>query len=56
MGVQSIRQLAVEAIATCGEKFEAEHQEDVIERKQFGVDGDERCNHDKPLPSPFTER
>ena len=53
---QKIQDIALRAISKCGEVYEAEHEEDVIERRQYGVDGDERCNHEKPLPLPFTER
>jgi len=53
---QSIQKLAMETVATCGKSFEADHPEDVIERRQFGVDGDGRCNGSKDLPPPFTER
>lgn len=40
----------------CGAEYESEHHDDVIERRQFGVDGDARANHNKSLPLPFVER
>mmetsp|Transcript_8008 Transcript_8008/g.15970 ORF Transcript_8008/g.15970 Transcript_8008/m.15970 type:complete len:1121 (-) Transcript_8008:54-3416(-) len=52
----STREMAVQAIEHCGGQYEAEHPDDVIERRQYGVDGDSRTNVVDPLPSPFTER
>jgi hypothetical protein len=40
----------------CGAEYEREHTEEIIERRQYGVDGDCRANHSAPLPPPFTER
>ncbi|CAB1102695.1 unnamed protein product [Ectocarpus sp. CCAP 1310/34] len=48
--------IAVETLSKCGAEYEREHQGDVIERRQFGVDGDIRANHTKPLPHPFSGR
>ena len=52
----SVSQQAMECLKTCGQQYEKEHPEDVIEKRQFGVDGDQRINLDKPYPKPFTER
>jgi len=46
----------MQAIEDCGQQYEAEHSDDVIERRQYGVDGDSRCNHDAQLPYPFVAR
>ena len=51
-----IQRCALKAIDSCGEQYEAEHSNDVIERRQYGVDGDKRCNHNDELPPPFTKR
>ncbi|CBN78894.1 conserved unknown protein [Ectocarpus siliculosus] len=48
--------VAVETLSKCGAEYEREHQDDIIERRQFGVDGDIRANHTKPLPHPFPGR
>ncbi|CAM9309283.1 unnamed protein product, partial [Hapterophycus canaliculatus] len=48
--------IALETLSKCGAEYEREHEDDVIERRQFGVDGDFRANHSKPLPRPFSGR
>lgn len=53
---QVVSAIALEALSKCGAEYECEHQSDIIERRQFGVDGDIRANHNKPLPRPFTGR
>ena len=54
--IQSTRDMAVQAVEHCGGQFEAEHPDDIIERRQYGVDGDKRTNHKALLPEPFTKR
>ncbi|EJK48542.1 hypothetical protein THAOC_32649, partial [Thalassiosira oceanica] len=54
--VPSIRAAALECIARCGRQYEEEHRDDVIERLQFGVDGDEAIDYDAGLPEPFASR
>lgn len=54
--IESTRQLALQTIDICGHQYEAENSDDVVERRQFNVDGDSRCNHISPLPFPFTGR
>ena len=50
----SIQQMAIESIEQCGQQYEIEHPDDVIERRQYGVDGDtSRCNYAAKLPNPF---
>ncbi|KAG5177053.1 hypothetical protein JKP88DRAFT_333726 [Tribonema minus] len=44
---------AMAALQTCGAEYEREHEQEVIERRQYGVDGDARANHARPLPPPF---
>jgi len=39
--IPSIRESALDCIDRCGLQYECEHPEDVIERRQFGVDGDD---------------
>lgn len=53
---QVVSVIAVDTLSKCGSEYEREHQDDVIERRQFGVDGDVRANHNKPLPRPFSAR
>lgn len=53
---QVVSAIALETLSKCGAEYEREHQDDIIERRQFGVDGDIRANHNKPLPRPFAGR
>ena len=52
----SVADASMRCLKICGKQYEDEHQDDIIERRQYGVDGDNRINLDKPLPVPFTER
>ena len=52
----SVSEVALATLIKCGQLYEEQHTEDIIERRQFGIDGDDRCNLEKPLPAPFTER
>eukprot|EP01041_Mallomonas_annulata_P011277 gene11277-23590_t len=56
--VCSISDVALHCLKVCGKLYEDEyaHADDIIEKRQYGVDGDLRINLDKPLPRPFTER
>lgn len=47
---------ALACLKRCGQEYEDEHRDEIIERRQYGVDGDNRMNLDKPLPLPFKER
>jgi len=56
--MQQVQDEALQCLEKCGLQYEQEHQDDVIERRQFGVDGeydtiDYNHNH---LPKPFTRR
>ena len=53
---EKVRNCATMAIESCGEQYEAEHSNEIIERRQYGVDGDDNCNHKDSLPFPFTHR
>lgn len=53
---QVVSAIAVDTLSKCGAEYEREHQDDVIERRQLGVDGDVRANHSKALPRPFSGR
>ena len=53
---QQVRQRALEHLAVLGRQYDAEHADKLVDRKQYGVDGDARVNHDQPLPAPFTRR
>ncbi len=54
--VPSIRDAALDCIEKCGLQHECEHPQDVIERRQFGIDGDDDIDYDRDLPSPFLRR
>jgi hypothetical protein len=54
--VPAIQLLALTCLTTCGTQYEHDHPDDIIEKRQYGIDGDERCNFEKPLPLPFTHR
>jgi len=50
------RKIAIKAIEICGQQYEAEHPDEIVERRQYGVDGDKLCNYDQNLPSIFDGR
>jgi hypothetical protein len=52
----SIREAALDCIERCGLQFECEHPEDVIERRQFGVDGNDDIDYGGGLPESFPAR
>jgi len=52
----SVADSALKCLRICGKQYEEDHKDEIIERRQYGVDGDNRINLDKPLPKPFTER
>lgn len=56
--VESICQKAEEAVGKVGEHYEAEHPEEIVERRQYGVDGDEARLNRSPIsfPSLFSRR
>lgn len=54
--IDEIRSCANSAIESCGEQYEVENPNDIIERRQYQVDGNEKCNHVDALPFPFTRR
>jgi len=51
-----IRNIAYNCLQKCGKEYEDEHDDEIRDRLQYGVDGDRRINLEKPLPLPFTER
>jgi hypothetical protein len=51
-----IQSIAYICLQRCGKEYEDEHDDEIRDRLQYGVDGDVRINLDKPLPLPFTER
>ena len=53
--IPSIREAALDCIERCGLQYECEHPEDVIERRQFGVDGDD-IDYGSGLPESFPVR
>lgn len=54
--VDSIAQSSLDCLQKCGDQYEEEHPDDIIERRQYGIDGDDRINLEKPLPHPFNAR
>lgn len=58
--VEEIANAALQCLQVCGRQYEEEHSEDIIERRQLGVDGDHRINLDdfesSSWPRPFTSR
>ena len=51
-----IQRAAFDCIEKCGLQYECEHPDDIIERRQFGVDGDDTIDYDSNLPMPFLQR
>lgn len=51
-----VREIAFRCITSCGNEYESTHVDEIIERVQYGVDGDTRSNHTDPLPYPFMTR
>ncbi|KAL7454857.1 hypothetical protein ACHAWC_007007, partial [Mediolabrus comicus] len=47
---------ALACINKCGRQYERDHSDEIIERRQLGVDGDESIDYDVGLPKPFTSR
>jgi hypothetical protein len=54
--VPIIRDAALDCIEKLGLQHECEHPEDVIERRLFGIDGDDVINYNRDLPIPFLRR
>jgi hypothetical protein len=53
---ETVSNIAMNCLHNCGQQYEEEHPKDIIENRQYGVDGDDRINLDKSLPPPFKER
>lgn len=51
-----VQQEALACINKCGRQYERDHSDEIIERRQLGVDGDESTDYDVGLPKPFTSR
>ena len=52
----AVSKAALHCLSECGRQYEEENRDDVLEKRQYGVDGDEDINLSLPLPSPFTSR
>ena len=37
-----IRNTALECLMKCGKQYEEDHPDEIIERRQYGIDGDDR--------------
>jgi hypothetical protein len=53
--IDEVVTIAMNCLVKCGKIYEDEHQEEILDRRQYGVDGDHRMNLDKALPYPFHE-
>ncbi|KAL9189377.1 hypothetical protein ACHAXT_009052 [Thalassiosira profunda] len=54
--MSDVQSAALQCIEKCGLQYECEHPDEVIERRQFGVDGEECIDYDSNLPDPFACR
>lgn len=54
--VPAVHNAAIEVVDALGIQYEKEHHDEVIERKQYGVDGDKRVDRRRTYPAPFTGR
>ena len=54
----AVQEIAVDTLEKMGKEYEQEHREEVLEKKQYGVDGANLRGTDytQPLPSPFKGR
>ena len=52
--IPSVSGIALQGLISCGKRYEEEHREEVLEKKQYGVDGNLHVNLDKPLPYPLS--
>ena len=55
VGMSEVQEEALQCIEKCGLQYEDEHPDEVIERRQFGVDGEDTIVLFN-LPKPFTAR
>ncbi|KAL7462462.1 hypothetical protein ACHAXS_002844 [Conticribra weissflogii] len=53
---KTIQTEALECMEKCGLQYEREHPDEIIERRQLGVDGEDSTDYDNELPMPFTSR
>ncbi len=53
--IPSIAQSALNCLKICGKQYEEEHFEEILQKKQYNVDGNDKINLEKPFPPPFTE-
>jgi len=53
---EKVRRCAFASVEALGEQYEAENSDAFVERRQYGVDGDSRCNHEEQLSCPFKKR
>lgn len=54
--IPSVANIALDCLLVCGKQYEDDHHDEVIEKKQYGVDGDLKINLSKPMLAPFTSR
>ena len=51
--VAEVQNAALTCIDKCGEQYERDRPEEFIERRQLGVDGDDKIDYNTDLPKPF---
>lgn len=51
-----VHKAALEYLEALGIQYEKEHHDELIEKKQYAVDGDSRVDHESPYPEPFGSR
>ena len=54
--VTEVQNAALMCIEKCGEQYEHDNSDEIIERRQLGVDGDDTIDYNSNLPQPFTCR
>ena len=51
--VPATQRAALQCLETCGQR---EHPDEVLEKRQYGVDGEDAIDYNNELPAPFTAR
>lgn len=54
--VTEVQNAALMCIEKCGEQYEHDNSDEITERRQLGVDGDDTFDYNSSLPQPFTCR
>lgn len=54
--IPSIAENTMQLMNKLGDRHEQENAQDIIEKRQYGIDGDPRCNYEAEYPHPFQGR